>query len=256
LSSLLKKEADAGVTVFGFPVIQHQENQMMNQPLRDESIESEVEDSEPEEVQIDVEEVFRKRLLELERRGQEIEKEAYGKGFAQGERDGLEYGQKSVQIVKAQLEGIAKNLEELPGKIQMDYRNWLVQTSIRLARQIVQQELRMSPEVVADTVGDLLAEAEESSTMTVYLNPQDIEFIEKRADLDLKANGKHFTVKSDRNLERGGCRLESDIQLLDASIETRFNNLEKLLRSSLDTQGHPMDSSQEDTVSAGIKQNG
>ena len=50
----------------------------------------------PAEPEIDLEDVFRKKLLELERRGQEIEKEAYGRGFAQGEKDGLEYGRKSA----------------------------------------------------------------------------------------------------------------------------------------------------------------
>ena len=202
-----------------------------------------------------MEEVFRKRLLEVERHGQEIEKEAYGRGFAQGEKDGLEYGRKSVQVVKAQIEGIAKSLEELPGKIRRDYRNWLIRTSLRLARQVVQKELQMTPEIVAGTIDALLAEAEDGSTLTVYLNPHDIEFMETRAGVDLKANGRQFAVKPDKKLERGGCRLESDIQLLDASMETRFKNLEKLLSSRLDERGPPSDCAPGEEVPAGMNQN-
>ncbi len=56
-----------------------------------------------------------------------------------------------------------------------------------------------------------------------------MEIVEKRADLFQGANGKHFTLKADRDLERGGCRIESAVQLLDASIASMFENLEKKL---------------------------
>ena len=168
----------------------------------------------------DSEQLYRTKLLELERRTQEIEKEAYGKGFSQGEKDGFEYGQKAVQVIKSQLERIAENMEALPTKVFQDYRDWLIQTSIRIARQIVKREVQVSPEIVADTVKTLLEEAEEHSTLTVYLNPNDLELIEKRARLALLANRKHFALKVDRHLERGGCRVESALQLLDASMAT------------------------------------
>lgn len=257
MSSLLKKELDAGVTIFGFPEIEQQgKKRKPIQPVPEELVEPEISEPAPAEPEIDVEEVFRKRLLELERRGQEIEKEAYGRGFAQGEKDGLEYGRKSVQVVKTQLEAMVKRLEDLPGKIHRDYRDWLTRTCFRLARQIVRQELRMAPEIVAGTIGDLLAEAEENTSLSVYLNPLDIEFMETRADLVLKSNGKHFAVKPDKNLERGGCRLESEIQLLDASIEARFKNLEKLFLNRLELQGNPSGSDSSGEVPTGMDQDG
>ena len=177
----------------------------------------------------DSEQLYRTKLLELERRNQEIEKEAYGKGFSQGEKDGFEYGQKAVQVIKSQLERIAENMEALPSKVFQDYRDWLIQTSIRIARQIVKREVQVSPEIVADTVKALLEEAEEHSTLTVYLNPNDLELIEKRAETALLANRKRFALKVDRDLERGGCRVESSLQLLDATMATQFENLEKYL---------------------------
>jgi flagellar assembly protein FliH len=120
----------------------------------------------------------------------------------------------------------------------------------------VQRELRITPEIVADTISDLLAEAEDSSIFTVYLNPQDLEFMEKRADLDLNANGKHLLIKPDRNLERGGCKLESEVQLLDASIETQFENLENFIFSRIHTEGHPSNPALGNEVLTSTDQNG
>ncbi len=91
--------------------------------------------------------------------------------------------------------------------------------------QLVNREILTSPDIVADTVTTLLEEAEEHGVLTVYLNPNDLEIVEKRADLTLGANGKHISLKADKDLERGGCRIESAVQLLDASIAILFENL-------------------------------
>jgi flagellar biosynthesis/type III secretory pathway protein FliH len=127
-------------------------------------------------------------------------------------------------------------MEALPAKIFQDYRTWLIRTSIGIARQLVNREILTSPDIVADTVTTLLEEAEEHGVLTVYLNPNDLEIVEKRADLTLGANGKHISMKADKDLERGGCRIESAVQLLDASIAILFENLEKKLLGAATSQ--------------------
>jgi flagellar assembly protein FliH len=122
-----------------------------------------------------------------------------------------------------------ENMEALPSKVLQDYRDWLIQSSIRIARQIVKREVQTSPEIVADTVKALLEEAEEHSSLAVYLNPNDLDLIEKKAEMALLVNRKRFALKVDKDLERGGCRVESSLQLLDATIASQFENLEKYL---------------------------
>ncbi len=232
MSNLLKKDRKSEVALFDYPPIAVEDD--VEPPEEIETSPPEVEEQ-PAEPEPDHEDIFRKKLLELERRTQEIEKEAYGKGFAQGEKDGLEYGQKAIHVVKTQIERIATGMEALPAKIFRDYREWLVDTSIRIARQIVRRELQMSPEILTEMAKSLLSEVEENGILTVYFNPQDIEFMEKRADLDLSSVGKRYVIKSDSSLDRGGCKVESTVQLLDASIESQFENLENYL---LDSECH------------------
>jgi len=222
LSNLLKKTLEPGIAAFGFPLIQKDYN------VTASTVPAGPEEEQVSEPEINSEELYRRKLLTVERRTQEIERDAYSQGFAQGEKDGFDYGQKSVQVVKSQLERIAQNMEALPARILKDYRDWLIRASIGIARQIVNREIRTSPEIVADTVSALIEDAEEHGTLTIYLNPNDLEIVEKKAELIL-AKGKLFALKADRHLERGGCRIESEDQRLDASIPTVFENLEKKL---------------------------
>jgi flagellar assembly protein FliH len=227
LSSLLKKNLEPEIATFGFSVIPYGG---VEKPV----LELNGQTTQPE---MSSEQLFRTKLLELERQTQEIEKEAYGKGFAQGEKDGFDYGHKAAQVIKTQLERIAENLEALPGKVLQDYREWLIRASIKIAERIINREVQTSPEIVADAVKALLDEAEEHSTLTVYLNPNDLELIEKRTDLARCASKKHCVLKVDKGLERGGCRVESAIQLLDASLASQLENLEKCLRDGADSPG-------------------
>jgi len=227
LSNLLKKNLEPDITAFGFPMIVKGDA---------ENLPCEVEEQ-PAEPEISSEQLFRTKLLELERKTHEIEKEAYGKGFAQGEKDGFEYGHKAVQVVKSQLERIAENLEALPGKVLEDYREWLIRTSIAIAGRIIGREVQTSPEIVADAVKALVDETEEHSTLTVYLNPNDLELLEKKTDFALSPTRKHCALKPDKGLERGGCRVESAIQLLDASLAGISENLEKNLSGRVAAPG-------------------
>ncbi|MEM5786420.1 MAG: FliH/SctL family protein [Syntrophobacteraceae bacterium] len=230
MSNLLKKKADRGIPAYGFPVLDGPEISWQKKP------DAEIEETLFSEPEPDPAEMYRKKLLELERRTQDIEKEAYAKGFAQGEKDGLEYGHKSIQVIKAQLERTIDALDTLPEQIFRDYRTWFITNCVRIAKRVVRKELAISPDIIATTLNGLLDEAEEHSSLTVYLHPLDIEFIEKRAHLILNGKSKRFSFKADSGLERGGCRIESDVQLLDASIDSQFEVLEKYLLAELQTE--------------------
>lgn len=185
----------------------------------------------PSSVLDDLEETIQNRLLELERRAQEIEEEAYTKGYAQGERDGYAVGEKRVQIVTERVKKLFTTLENLPQRVFADYRRWLVSTSIAIARKIVGSELSINPEAVSLLVKEILDDVEPHHSLTLYMHPKDMEILAKGMDL-ARWNGdgqRSFLLKGDSGLERGGCRMESDLQSIDASLETRFAQLEQLL---------------------------
>ena len=180
------------------------------------------------------EETIQKRLLEAERKAEELEKEAYESGYAQGQKDGFEYGQKSLLLAKERLEQLLKDMENLSAKVLQDYKDWLLKTAVAIARQIVNKELSLRPELLIEFVEFVLAEADETQHLTIYLNPSDLDLMKKSANLDeiMEQSDRSLTLKADQQLERGGCRAESLIQLLDASMEARFALIEEAMLNS------------------------
>jgi len=180
---------------------------------------------------------IQKRLAEANKKAQELEQEGYQKGFDQGYQEGLKAGLETMAGTKEQLDQLFLQLQELPANVFRDYRQWFISTVLSVARQIVGAELSCQPRKLIELIESLLAEAEKNQNFTLYLNPDDLAAVEKYTEQinQLKGSVESFTIKSDSTLSRGGCRLEGDMQLLDASIESRFAMIEELMIS----QGAP-----------------
>jgi flagellar assembly protein FliH len=177
----------------------------------------------------DLERTIQERLLDAERRAQEIEREAYEQGYAQGLKDGTEFGRKSMLVTQEQLERLFDDLRNLPGQVLRDYRNWLVASCMAISKHVIQRELRMRPRVLLKLIQALLAEVESTQSLTLTLHPKDLEMLTRHASFRVPMEGdeRPFVVRTDPELERGGCRIESDIQFFDAGIDKKLALIEQ-----------------------------
>jgi flagellar assembly protein FliH len=181
----------------------------------------------------ELEETIQERLLDAERRAQEIEREAYEQGYAQGLKDGTDFGRKGMLVTQEHMEKILAELQSLPAQILLDYRNWLVASCIAISRHVIQKELRTRPQVLHKLIQNLLEEVEPSQSLTLTLHPQDLEMLTRHTSFRAPTEGSEhaFIVKTDPRLERGGCCIESDIQRIDAGIDTQLRRIEQELKA-------------------------
>jgi flagellar assembly protein FliH len=236
LSKLIKAAQNDHAAVVPFDFLQMEPTQFtpaLRSKRADEARNAAPESDAPAEIETTIQ----NRLLDAERKAQELEEEAYRKGYAQGQKDGFEVGQKSMAIVKEHLEDLFNGLQRLPEKLLEDYREWIISSCLGMARHVARRELAGDSQQLVQLIDALLREAEENHALTLHVNPNDLDLLEKNVDLLhlSSSSGRTFHLKADPRLERGGCRLESDIQLLDASIEKQFELLEQSLRNQEST---------------------
>jgi len=180
-----------------------------------------------------IEVTIQNRLLDAERKAQELEEEAYRQGYAQGQKDGYEIGQKSMAIVRDHLEKLLYGLARFPEQLFAEYREWIIQTCLEISRHVVRRELCGDTTQMIQLIDALLHQTEEDHSLNVYVHPHDLDLLEKHLPFqELVAScGRTLHLKVDPQLERGGCRMESDIQLLDASLEQQFALIEDAIRN-------------------------
>jgi flagellar assembly protein FliH len=155
-----------------------------------------------------------------------LEREAFTKGYAQGERAGLEAGGKRAE---AMLRRVAQTLEELGGLRQslvQETEREMVQLALTLARRVVHRELTLDPELAAALAHVALERLGTTAPATIRLNPEDYTIVAQDA---ARWGGAPVTVIPDPSIPRGGCLVESEFGSVDATVERQFDELSRAL---------------------------
>jgi flagellar assembly protein FliH len=146
-------------------------------------------------------------------------------GYQDGYRDGMAaldaFKQSYANQLNVQFSAIAQSLTGQIDDLQQDMARALAVTATQLAKQMVRAELNTRPELVAAVANEALeALLLSAKHITVRVHPSDMDFVVQGAAEVLAARGGR--VVSDATVSPGGCLVESDIGVIDASMQARW----------------------------------
>jgi flagellar assembly protein FliH len=170
-----------------------------------------------------------------------IEREAFAKGYAQGERAGMDA---AATRADAMLRRLAETIEELGAlRNEMIHRTerQAVQLVLAIAERIIQREISLDRTLLLGMARVALDRLGEYGSATIRLNPDDYQAIGAKPSID----GAAVEVLADSSVPRGGCHVQSDFGFMDASPESQFRELARALLSDDDgsQNDHTSDSS-------------
>lgn len=155
-------------------------------------------------------------------------------GYHDGYRDGLaaldSFKQSFAQQATAQMGALMQSYAGQMDALQQQMASALADAAVSLARQVVRGELHANPQQVAavaqEAIEALLLSARH---VTVRVHPDDQPLVAQGAAEILEARGARLVA--DAAITRGGCIVESDIGIIDASIESRWRRAAAALGS-------------------------
>lgn len=155
-------------------------------------------------------------------------------GYQDGYRDGLValegFKQSFAAQTTAQVATLVASLGEQLEALQQEMAATLARAATQMARQVVRSELATRPEcvgVVAEQAIEALLLSARHIVMRVH--PDDQVLVEAGAGDALAARGVRLVA--DPAIQRGGCRVDSDIGIVDATIGERWRRAATLLGS-------------------------
>ena len=146
-------------------------------------------------------------------------------GYQDGYRDGLvalegfkqSFAAQTTTQVGTLISSIGAELDAL----QQEMAKSLAATATHLARRIVRSELTTRPECVAQVAEQAIdALLQSARHIVVRLHPDDHALVAGTAAETIAARGARLVA--DSSITRGGCKLESDIGGVDATIDERW----------------------------------
>ena len=160
-------------------------------------------------------------------------------GYQDGYRDGLValegFKQSFASQTTTQVGALVRSVGEQLDALQQEMARALAVTATALARQVLRSELAVRPETVSQVAEQALdALLLSARHIVLRVHPDDHALISAGSVEAIAARGARLVA--DPLVARGGCRLESDIGLVDATIDERWRRAVASLGSELPWQ--------------------
>jgi flagellar assembly protein FliH len=162
----------------------------------------------------------------------ELEREAFAKGFAQGEKSGQEAADQRSEAMLRRLTDTLQELTQLRSQMIHQTERQMVELAVAVARRVVHREVSLDPDLLIAMARVALDRLGDAAKITVRLNPDDFHVTGAARVTQLTAS--NVTVVADGRVPRGGCRVESDMGILDAGIDAQIHEIAQALLGRAD----------------------
>jgi len=152
-----------------------------------------------------------------------LERDAFAKGYAQGERAGVEAGNRRGDAMLRRLGETLDELASLRETLLRQSERQLVQLALALAKRIVRREIAADDELFTALTRVALDRLGDARQATIRLHPEDHARLAGRGVEQWAA--AHVSVVADPHVTRGGCLVESPFGFVDATIDAQFQEL-------------------------------
>ncbi len=176
---------------------------------------------------------------EVQQRIAAMERDAFAKGYAQGERAGTEAAATRAEGMLRRLGQTVEELGSLRSEIIRRTERQTVQLVMAIAERIVQRELTIDRGLLVGMARAALDRLGEYGSATIRLHPDDF------AAIGVKATTSEGPVRivADPVVTRGGCLVQSDFGFMDVSPDAQFRELARALLSEADPVATDADAS-------------
>jgi flagellar biosynthesis/type III secretory pathway protein FliH len=156
-----------------------------------------------------------------------IEREAFAKGFARGEREGLEAGHARADELLRRLGASLEDLANVRRARLRQAERDVVSLALAIARRIVDRQIETDDELLLAMARVALDRLGDAEAATIRLHPEDY----GRAVAHLPENWRSggVTVVADAEVPRGGCRVETAAGFADAGVDAQFQEMARVL---------------------------
>ena len=164
-------------------------------------------------------------------RAQEESENIKKSAFEEGYRLGLDASKADLSQFREELSKFMSARKDVFEYIAPD----ILEISVDIAKKIIKKELESDPQVIINTIVDVLKNISKSEPkITIKVKPQSVQFIKDtlpnityQYGIEAKIN-----ILADPSIEEGGCIFQTNNGIVDASIDTQLEIIKKALEGS------------------------
>ena len=154
-------------------------------------------------------------------------------GHAEGYSDGMAAGQREAALELEQLRAIAANFGEAVAQADETIAGDVLELALRLARGMVRTAFEVRPELIIPVVREAIEYLPVlQQPALLMLNPLDAEIVRRGIGEELDKGG--WRVIDDPQVARGGCKVDTATNQIDAQAASRWQRLTHALGQNVE----------------------
>jgi flagellar assembly protein FliH len=155
-----------------------------------------------------------------------IEREAFDRGYADGERAGEAAAAVRADAALARLTGTIEDIAALRGSIMRRSERDMVRLAVAMAERVLRREVDLDRELLVIMARTAIERLGSQTSATIHLNPIDHDVVLSKRQHDF---GSAVELIADPSVARGACQVRSAFGTIDAGIEAQIGELSRAL---------------------------
>jgi flagellar assembly protein FliH len=164
---------------------------------------------------------------------EEARAKGHAEGLAEGRVAGLAQGRANAANEIAMLKKIAESFSQEVMRADEVISQDLLNLALDIAKAMLKTSLSVHPELVLPIVSEAIHYLPSLQQPAIlFLNPNDAAVVKEHMSDELNKAG--WRLAEDMHLQRGGCRIETATNQIDASAQTRWQRIAEALGKESD----------------------
>lgn len=155
-----------------------------------------------------------------------LRQQAYQQGVEAGKQEAWQLAQQEIDALQQNMQVLIQSIPSELTRVLSEAEPQLLDLALSIAKKIIQTEVAQNPNVIAGVVHAALEQVQNQTIIAIHLNPDDVETLQPEF-----SDGR-IELIPDSAVQRGGCRVETDLGELDATLETQWEMIERSMREN------------------------
>lgn len=153
-------------------------------------------------------------------------KDGIRKGFVEGYDKGKEEAEKDCQEIKNNAINMVKQAEDYVSEYYEENQKRIIRLAGDMAESIIHKTIDTSSENVAMLIKPIIQQYRKKEQIIITAHPENSGFLKNNLNklIDTHEDTK-FVILKDSSLEKNGCTLENENQIIDLQIKHQIENI-------------------------------
>jgi flagellar assembly protein FliH len=169
-------------------------------------------------------------IMQAQHEAETLRYEAHAQGVTSGREEGREQARQELLPSLVAFAQAGQSLIVLEEHLIERFTPQLVRLALDIAERVVGKQVEGDPRIVASVLERARAELPQARFVRIWLHPLDHQtLVELRPDLVWvgEKGGRKVEVLSSEEIERGGCRVETEMGTVDATIPVQMQEIKR-----------------------------